>query len=63
MYIYQVFKVSETWIKSGIHIKLSRNEENELKIWLKMLDIQDKLGAKNMPDLTIKEIEGIYNKK
>ena len=28
-----------------------------------MRDIQDKLGVKNMSDLTIKEIEDIYNKK
>ena len=28
-----------------------------------MHDVQDKLGIKNMFDLIIKEIEGIYNKK
>ena len=27
-----------------------------------MRDIKDKLGVKNMSDLAIKEIEGIYNK-
>ena len=40
-----------------------KNEENKLEIWLKMCDIQTKLGVKSMSDLSIKEIEGIYNKK
>ena len=31
--------------------------------WLEMCDIQTGLGVKNMSDLAIKEIEGIYGKK
>ena len=49
--------------KSGIHMRIIRNEENKLEIWLRMQDIQLNLGAKNISDLTIKEIKGIYNKK
>ena len=44
-------------------MRIIRNEENKLEIWLRMQDIQLNLGAKNISDLTIKEIKGIYNKK
>ena len=54
---------AETREESDIHIRIIKNEENKSEIWLKIHDIQDKLGVKNMSDLTIKEIEGIYNKK
>ena len=54
---------TEAWKKCGIKMVIHRNEENKLDLWLKMRHIQDKLGVKNMPDLTIKEIEGIHNKK
>ena len=47
VYISEMFKDSpETWKKNDIHIKVSRDEENRLKIWLKMRDIQAKLGVK-----------------
>ena len=49
--------------KSGIHIRIIKNEENKTEIWLRMHDIKDKLGVKNVSDLTIKEIEDIYIKK
>ena len=49
--------------KCGIKLMIIRNEKNKLEIWLKIHDIQDKLGVKNMSDLVIKEIEGIYNEK
>ena len=32
-------------------------------MWIKTHDIQDKLGVKNMSDVAIKEIKGIYNTK
>ena len=38
-----------------------RNEGNKLEIWLKMCDMQDELGVKNVSDLAIKE--GICNEK
>ena len=49
--------------KCGIKLMIIRNEKNKLEIWLKIHHIQDKLGVKNMSDLVIKEIEGIYNEK
>ena len=53
---------AETWIRNDINMRVIKNEKkNKLEIWLKMCDIQDKLGVKNMSDLAIKEIEGIYN--
>ena len=58
-----MFKISaETWIRNDIIIGICKSEENKLEIWLKMRDIQDKLGVKNMSYLAIKKIEGIYNK-
>ena len=38
---------------------ITRNKENKLEIWIKMCDIQDKLGVKNMYNLSIKAIKGI----
>ena len=62
--MYKMVKISaQTWKKSGIGMIIIKNEENKLEIWLKMIDIQIKLGVKNMSDLSIKEIEVIYNKK
>ena len=37
--------------------------KKKLVIWLKMYDLQIKSGVKNMFDMTIKEIKGIFNKK
>ena len=54
---------AKTWDKNGIHMKIIKNEENKLEIWLRMQDIQINLGVKNMSDLTIKEVESIYNRK
>ena len=56
-----MFKTSaETYEKNGIHTIIIKNEKNKPVIWLKMHDIQDKLGVKSMSDLTIKEIKGIF---
>lgn len=38
-------------------------EKNKPVIWLKMHDMQDELGVKNISDLTIKEIKGIFNSR
>ena len=34
--------------------------KNKKAVWLKMKGIQDRLGIKNMSDLTIKAIKGKY---
>ena len=38
-------------------------KDNKSVLWIKMHDIQDKLGVKNMSCLTIKAIKDIYNTK
>ena len=47
--------------KNGIHIVIVYIEKNELVIWLKIHGIKIKLGVKNISDLTINEIKGIFN--
>ena len=60
----KVIKVSaETYEKIGINTIIVNNENNKPLIWLKMHDISDKLGVKNMYDLMIKEIQGILNNR
>ena len=54
---------AETWKEGGINMRIIKNEENKLEIWLKIHDIRDKLGVISMSDLMIKEIKGIYNKE
>ena len=41
----------------------STQKNNKSVLWIEMYDILDKLGVKNMPDLTITEFEDIYNTK
>ena len=38
-------------------------KNNKIALWRKIYDIQIKLGVKNMSDLTIKSIKGIYDTK
>ena len=47
---------SKAWEKCVIEIIIIRNKENKLELWLKMLDIQDKLDAKNMKAFIIKKM-------
>ena len=49
--------------KNGIHIVIVYIEKNELVIWLKIHGIKIKLGVKNISDLTINEIKGIFNSR
>ena len=59
-----MFRISvETSKNIGINTIIVNNEENKPVIWLKMHDMQDELGVKNMSDLTIKEIKGIFNSR
>ena len=50
---------TQTWEEGGVKVIIHKNTV----MWLKMLDIQTRVGVKHMSDLTIKEIEDIYNKK
>ena len=38
-------------------------EKNKTVLWIKIHDIRDKLGVKNMSDLSIRAIKGIYEVK
>ena len=49
-----------TYAENCVHtVKVIRKEDKSVS-WIKMHDIQEKLGARNMSDLTIKAIKGIY---
>ena len=43
-------------------VDLSRIKKND-KIWTKMKDVQDGLGVRNISDVVLKEIYGIYKTK
>ena len=59
-----MFRISaETSKNNSINTIIVNNEENKPVIWLKMHDMQDEVGVKNMSDLTIKEIKGIFNSR
>ena len=52
---------ADTYAKTCIHRIEVIKKNNKPVIWLKIHNIQDKLDFKNMSDLTIKAIKGIYN--
>ena len=59
-----MFRISaETSKNNSINTIIVNNEEKKPVIWLKMHDMQDEVGVKNMSDLTIKEIKGIFNSR
>ena len=59
-----MFKISaKTYEKNGIHAIIVYNETNKLVTWLKMHDTQAKLGVKNMSNLTVNKINGIFNSR
>ena len=62
--IYKICNVSvKTWKENSINIIIIKNEEDKREVWIKMRDMQHKLGMTNMFDLTIKQFRCIYNKK
>ena len=59
-----MFKISvETYDESCVHVTAVHKKDNKTVLWIKIHDIQVKLVVKNMSDLTIKVIKGIYNTK
>ena len=51
---------AEGYINAGVHfLKLKKTGE----IWPSMKDCRNGLGVKNISDLVLKEIHGIYEKK
>ena len=51
---------AEGYKNASVHILTIKNTG---KIWASMKNVQDGLGVKNMPDLILKEIYGIYETK
>ena len=59
-----MFEISvEAYPEKCIHTIAVHKKHNKTVLWIKMFDIQDKLGVKNMSDLVRKEIMGICNTK
>ena len=56
--IYKIYLISaEGYEKAGVGLlRIKKTVES----WTKMKDVQDGLGVKNMSDLVLKEIYGIY---
>ena len=61
-YMYKMYlKLAEGYKNARVHILIIKNKTG--KIWASMKNVQDGLGVKNMSDLIIKEIYGIYERK
>ena len=54
-------KSTEGYKNARVHILTIKNKTG--KIWASMKNVQDGLGVKNMSDLIIKELYGIYERK
>ena len=59
--MYKMYLISaEGYKNAGVHILRVRKTG---KIWASMKNVQDVLGVKNMSDVILKEIYGIYETK
>ena len=54
---------ADTYAKNCVNTRKANKKDNKSVLWIKMHHIQDKLGVKNMSDLTIKAIKCIYETK
>ena len=54
---------ADTYVESCIDTWRVCQKDNKSILWMKTHVIQDNLGFKNMYDLTVKEIKGIYKTK
>ena len=61
MCIYKTHLIStEGYKNAGVHyLKIRKTDE----LWVSMKNVGDGLGVKNISDLVLKEIFGIYEKK
>ena len=51
----------KTYAENYVHTITVIQKDNKSVLWMKIHNIKDKLGIKNMSDLTIKAIKGIYD--
>ena len=59
--MYKMFKVTvETFAKNGVHTIKVNKIDNESVLWIKMINIQNKLDVKIIHDLVDKEIKGKF---
>ena len=59
--IYKIYLISaEGYKNAGVHILIIRKTG---KIWVSMKNVHNSLGVKNISDLVLKEIYGIYKTK
>ena len=59
--MYKMFKVTaETFPKNCVHTTKVNKTDNNLVLWIKMIDIQTKLDVKNIHGLVNKEIKGKF---
>lgn len=54
---------ANTYVESCIDTWIVCQKDNKSILWMKTHVIQDNLGFKNMYDLTVKDIQGIYKIK
>ena len=54
---------ADTYVESCTDTWRVGQKDNKSILWMKTHVIQDNLGFKNMYDLTVKEIKGIYKTK
>ena len=61
MCIYKMHLIStEGYKNAGVHYLKTRKTD---ELWVSMKNVGDGLGVKNISDLVLKEIFGIYEKK
>ena len=60
MYYKMVVITVEKYANAGVHTLTVKNKK---LFWVKMIDVQKRLGLKNMPDLVKQEICGIFETK
>ena len=52
---------AKSYAENCVHTINVIKKDNKSVLWIKMHDIQDKMGVKNISDLTIKAIRCIYS--
>ena len=64
LFIYLFIYINaDTYGKNSVNTIKVIKKDNKSVLWVKMHNVQDKFGVKNMCDLTIKAIKGIYDTK
>ena len=54
-----VFITIESYKNAGVNVI----KDNQYYLWVQMKDVENRLGIRNISDLLIKEMEGIFETK